>query len=145
MLKRRTPWAIAYLLVGLVCLLTAAAVAASSTRVDDLVPIAVFGVPGLVLTIRAPMFGVSFGAPGVKYSGLLKSRSYAWSEVQEVKCAVVTGTVFSSDVPELVLVSGKVDQLAMVAGYGAAGNTPNKRVERLVSELEATRASVLPA
>ncbi|CAN3979932.1 hypothetical protein KPATCC21470_2568 [Kitasatospora purpeofusca] len=145
MRKRRTPWAIVYLLVGLLCLLTSVSVAASSTKVDELIPIVLFGVPGLVLTFRAPMFGVSFGASGVKYSGLLKSRSYAWSEVQEVKCAVVTGTLFSSDLPELVLVSGKVDQLPMVAGYGAGGRTPNKRVERLVTELEATRTSALPA
>ncbi|WP_328957392.1 hypothetical protein [Kitasatospora purpeofusca] len=145
MQKRRTPWAIAYLLVGLVCLLTAVSVAASSTRVDDLIPIAIFGVPGLVLTFRAPMFGVSFGASGVKCSGLLNSRSYAWSEVQEVKYAVVTGTVFSANVPELVLASGKIDQLSILAGYGAGGNAQNARVEQLVTELETARTSALPA
>ncbi|WP_406114235.1 hypothetical protein [Kitasatospora purpeofusca] len=41
--------------------------------------------------------------------------------------------------------AGEVDQLAMLAGYGAGGSTPNKRVERLMTELEATRTSALPA
>ncbi|MFJ9446269.1 hypothetical protein ACIRRH_31080 [Kitasatospora sp. NPDC101235] len=143
MRKRRNPWALAYLLIGLVCLLIAVAVAADATRVDDLIPIVLGGVPGLVLTVRAPMFGVSFGDAGVKYSGLLNSRSYTWSEIQEVRPAVVSGTLFSSDVPELLLASGKIDQLPMLAGYGW-GNTPNRRVEQLVTELEEARLSAPP-
>ncbi|MEU1289529.1 hypothetical protein [Kitasatospora sp. NPDC005856] len=140
MSRRRNPWSVAYLLIGLVLLLTAVAGVAEFTRVDDLIPILLMGVPGLVLTVRAPMFGVSFGDAGLKYSGLLKSRSYTWSEIQEVRPAVVTGTVFSSDVPELLLASDEIDQLPMLAGYGA-GNRPNRRVEQLVADLEEARRS----
>lgn len=43
MRKRRTPWAIVHLLVGLLCLLTSVSVAASSTKVDELIPIVLFG------------------------------------------------------------------------------------------------------
>ncbi|WP_327674819.1 hypothetical protein [Kitasatospora sp. NBC_00458] len=144
MRKRRTPWALAYLLIGLVCLLIAVSVAASATRVDELIPIVLAGVPGLVLTIRAPMYGVSFGDAGVKYSGLLNSRSYTWSEVREVRSAVVSGTLFSSDVPELVLASGRTDQLPVLAGYGWGAET-NLRVEQLVAELEKARTSAVPS
>nr|BFD96070.1 hypothetical protein KitaXyl93_74300 [Kitasatospora sp. Xyl93] len=64
MRKRRNPWALAYLLAGLLLLLVAVAVAATAARADDLVPIVLTGVPGLVLTVRAPMYGVSFGGAG---------------------------------------------------------------------------------
>ncbi|MCG6500003.1 hypothetical protein [Kitasatospora sp. A2-31] len=120
----------------------AASVAADSTRADDLIPLVLTGVPGAVLTVRAPMSGVSFGAAGVKYSGLLTSRSYPWSEVAGVKSAVVSGTLFSSDVPELALASGKGDQLSMLAGYGW-GRRRNGRVARLVDELATARTSAL--
>ncbi|MFF2745744.1 hypothetical protein ACFVVA_09390 [Kitasatospora sp. NPDC058048] len=142
MRKRRNPWALAYFLVGLVFLLIAVAVAATATRVDDLIPIVLGGVPGLMLTIRAPMYGVAFGDTGLKYSGLLNSRSYTWAEIQEVRSAVVSGTLFSSTVPELLLISGKIDQFPMLAGYGS-GNTPNQRIEQLVAELEEARSSAL--
>lgn len=143
MQKRRNPWALAYLLVGLVCLLIAAGGVANATRVDDLIPIVLCGAPGLVLTVRAPMFGVSCGNAGVKYSGLLNSRSYTWSEIQEVRSAVVSGTLFSSALPELLLTSGGTDQLPMLAGYGATSR-PNRRVEHLVTELEEARAFAFP-
>ncbi|MFJ6772109.1 hypothetical protein ACIQOV_14280 [Kitasatospora sp. NPDC091257] len=124
------------------CLLIAVAGVASTTRVDDLTPICLTGVPGLMLTIRAPMYGVAFGDTGLKYSGLLNSRSYTWSGIQEVRPAVVSGTLFSSTVPELLLASGKTDRLPMLAGYGS-GNTPNQRIEQLVAELEEARSSAL--
>lgn len=59
MQKRRSPWALAYFLIGLVCALIAASSAAFFTRVDDLMPIVLAGVPGLVLTLRSPVHGVS--------------------------------------------------------------------------------------
>lgn len=62
----------------------------------------------LVLTLRTPVYGASFGADGVKYSGLLRAHSSSWPEVQAVKCATVSGTLFSSDVPELVLAASLV-------------------------------------
>uniref|UniRef100_UPI002F906AF8 hypothetical protein n=2 Tax=unclassified Kitasatospora TaxID=2633591 RepID=UPI002F906AF8 len=142
MRKRRNPSALAYLTIGLMCLLIAVAGVASTTRVDDLTPICLTGVPGLMLTIRAPMYGVAFGDTGLKYSGLLNSRSYTWSGIQEVRPAVVSGTLFSSTVPELLLASGKTDRLPMLAGYGS-GNTPNQRIEQLVAELEEARSSAL--
>ncbi|MFG2910299.1 hypothetical protein ACGF13_35275 [Kitasatospora sp. NPDC048286] len=138
--KRYNPWALVYFLIGLVLLLVGVSGVAYATRLDDLIPILGAGVPGLVLTVRAPIYGVAFGDAGVKYSGLLKSRSYTWPEIQEVRPAVVTGTLFSSDVPELLLASGNIDQLSMLAGYGW-GNTPNRRVEQLVAELEKARLS----
>ncbi|MFF3004165.1 hypothetical protein ACFVTF_15320 [Kitasatospora sp. NPDC057940] len=144
MQKRRSPWALAYFLIGLVCALIAASSAAFSTRVDDLIPIVLAGVPGLVLTLRSPVYGVSFGADGVKYCGLLRARSYAWSEVREVRSATVPGTLFSSGLPELVLADGKSDQLPLLAGYGW-GTKANRRVEDLVAELERARASALTA
>lgn len=140
MQKRRNPWAIVYFLIGLGCLLCTVSVAAYASRVDDLIPLLAFGVPGLVLTVRAPMSGVAFGGTGVKYSGLLRSRSRTWSEIREVRPAVVSGTLLSSDLPELHLASGETDQLPLLAGY-RFGNTPNRRVERLVAALEEARLS----
>lgn len=77
MQKRRSPWALAYFPIGLVCALIAASSAAFFTRVDDLMPIVLAGVPGLVLTLRSPVHGVSFGADSVKYCGLLRARAAA--------------------------------------------------------------------
>ena len=85
------------------------------------------------------MFGVSYGPAGVKYSGLLRTRSYVWADIREVRVAVLEGRVYSSDVPELVLASGGTDQLHMLAGHGS-GRT-NKRVKRLVAELETARVA----
>ncbi|MBO1414657.1 hypothetical protein [Streptomyces sp. FH025] len=118
--------------------------AAYATRVDDLIPIVLCGVPGLVLTVRAPMYGVSFGPAGLKYSGLLRGRSYTWSEIERVECATTPGTLFSSILPELVLADGKSDQLPLLAGYGF-GSKVNKRVEALVADMERARAAVSPS
>lgn len=96
----------------------------------------------MVLTIRAPIFGVSFGERGVQYSGLLRGRSYTWPEIQEVRSAVVPGTLFSADVPELALASGGTDQLPMLAGYGW-GRKTNKRVGRIVTRMERARIAAL--
>ncbi|MGW1177806.1 hypothetical protein ACWD4P_29290 [Kitasatospora sp. NPDC002543] len=68
-----------------------------------LVLVLVMGAVGAVLTVRAPVFGISYGPAGVTYSGLLRARSYAWADIREVRVAVQTGRVYSSDVPELVL------------------------------------------
>ncbi|MFJ9771434.1 hypothetical protein ACIRVF_09330 [Kitasatospora sp. NPDC101157] len=138
--KRRSPWVIAYFLIGLVCVLVAVSTAAYATRVDDLIPIVLTGVPGLALTLRAPMYGVSFGPTGLKYSGLLRARSYSWSEVEKVERATVPGTLFSSELPELALAGGRSDQLPLLAGYGR-GSKVNKRVETLVADLERARAA----
>lgn len=150
MRKRRTAWSITYFLVGGVFLLLAVLMAvgvvlsAGRGRVLDLIlssiVFVVLGVPGAVLTFRAPVVAVAFGPAGVRYSGLLGTRSYPWSEIREVRIAVLPGKVYSSDVPELVLASGGTDLLLMLAGHGS-GRT-NRRVKRLVAELEAVRSAV---
>ncbi|MFJ9839736.1 hypothetical protein ACIRYZ_04585 [Kitasatospora sp. NPDC101155] len=122
------------------CVLVSVSTAAYATRVDDLIPIVLTGIPGLVLTVRTPMYGVSFGPAGLTYSGLLRARSYTWSEVERVESATVPGTLFSSDLPELVLADGKSDQLPLLAGYGR-GSKVNKRVESLVADMERARAA----
>ncbi|MCX5165413.1 hypothetical protein OG887_00475 [Streptomyces sp. NBC_00053] len=61
-------------------------------------------------------------------------------DIWEVRVAVLPSTVYSSDVPELVLVSGGTDQLHMLSGH-SFGRARNKRVVRLVAELEAARAA----
>ncbi|MBD0672720.1 hypothetical protein [Streptomyces sp. CBMA156] len=151
MRKRRRPTAssLTYFLLGGACLLIAVViatgVAARMATTGDvrgarhLVPVLILGVPGAVLTFRAPVFGVSYGPAGVKYSGLLGARSYAWADIREVRVAVLRGTVYSSDVPELVLASGGTDQLHMLAGHSSG--RANKRVKRLVAELEAARTT----
>ncbi|MFJ2781016.1 hypothetical protein [Kitasatospora sp. NPDC087315] len=143
--KRRTAWSLTYFLLGGVCLLIAVVMATGlatkrvARGVEHLIPVLILGVPGAVLTFRAPVFGVSYGPAGVKYSGLLRARSYVWADIREVRVAVLEGTVYSSDVPELVLASGGTDQLHMLAGHGSGGT--NRRVKRLVAELEAARAA----
>ncbi|WP_424860330.1 hypothetical protein [Streptomyces sp. MMS24-I29] len=146
--KRRTAGSLTYFLLGGACLLVAVVMATGLTtkwarvgveHLEYLIPVLILGVPGVVLTFRAPVFGVSYGPAGVKYSGLLGARSYVWADIREVRVAVLEGTVYSSDVPELVLASGGTDQLHMLAGHGS-GRT-NKRVKRLVAELEAARAA----
>ncbi|MFD5974196.1 MULTISPECIES: hypothetical protein [Streptomyces] len=54
--------------------------------------------------------------------------------------AVVPGKVYSSDVPELVLAFGGTDQLLMLGGH-SWGRIRNRRITRLVAELEAARAA----
>lgn len=107
-----------------------------------LLPAVILGVPGVVLTFRAPVFGVRYGPDGLRYSGLLNARSHAWTDIREVRVAVVSGTVYSSDIPELVLASGGTDQLHMLSGH-SFGRARNRRVVRLVAELEAARAAAL--
>lgn len=146
--KMRTAWSITYILLGGACLLVtvvmASGLAAKWVREgvehpEHLIVLLVLGAPGAVLTFRAPVFGVSYGPAGLKYSGLLTSRSYTWADVREVRVAVLEGRVHSSDVPELVLASGGTDQLHMLAGH-SSGRT-NKRVRRQVAELDAARAA----
>lgn len=146
--KRRTAWSLTYFLLGGACLLVAVVMAAGVVtmwaregveHLGYLIPVLILGVPGAVLTFRAPVFGVSYGPAGVKYSGLLGARSYVWADIREVRVAVLEGTVYPSDVPELVLASGGTDQLHMLAGHGS-GET-NRRVKRLVAELEAARTA----
>ncbi|MEE1767060.1 hypothetical protein PUR34_02340 [Streptomyces sp. JV185] len=140
MRKRRPPWAIGYFLMGSVCLLIAVVMTAGMRHVVSLIPIMILGVPGVVLTFRAPVFSVSYGPDGVRYSGLLNARSHAWADVLEVRVAVLPSTVYSSDVPELVLASGGTDQLLMLGGH-SFGRARNRRVVRLVAELEAARVA----
>ncbi|MER8236341.1 hypothetical protein [Streptomyces sp. NPDC094049] len=140
--RRPTPWVVVYFLEGCACLLVAGVMAAGAHRVIHLVPVLVLGAPGAVLVCRAPVFGVRFGPSGVRYSGLLGSRSYLWADIREVRPAVLPSTVYSSDVPELVLVSGGTDQLLMLGGH-SWGRARNRRVVRLVAELEAARAAQL--
>ncbi|GAA1400876.1 hypothetical protein GCM10009639_42450 [Kitasatospora putterlickiae] len=134
-----------YFVLGGACLLIAVAIAVglvtkwARAEVEHLIPVLILGVPGAVLTFRAPLFRVSFGPTGLRYSGLLSARSYAWADVREVRVAVLKGRVYSSDVPELVLVSGGTDPLYMMAGHSSGGT--NRRVRRLVAELEAARAA----
>ncbi|MFB7470425.1 hypothetical protein [Kitasatospora sp. NPDC056184] len=134
-----------YFVLGGACLLVAVVIAIgvvtkwARAEVESLIPVVILGVPGAVLTFRAPVFGVSYGPTGLRYSGLLGARSYAWADVREVRVAVLKGRVYSSDVPELVLASGGTDQLHMLAGH-SSGRT-NRRVKRLVAELEAARAA----
>ncbi|MFG3532450.1 hypothetical protein ACGF8B_37905 [Streptomyces sp. NPDC047917] len=140
MRKRRPLWAIGYFLMGGACLLLAVVMAAGVSRVVHLIPVVILGVPGVVLTFRSPVFGVRYGPDGLRYSGLLNARSHAWAGIREVRVAVLSSTVYSSDVPELVLVSGGTDQLYMLSGH-SFGRARNKRVVRLVAELEAARAA----
>ncbi|MEV5204021.1 hypothetical protein [Streptomyces sp. NPDC053720] len=140
MRKRRPLWAIGYFLMGSVCLLIAVVMTAGIRDVVSLVPIVIVGVPGVMLTFRAPVFSVSYGPAGVKYSGMFGTRSHAWADVLEVRVAVLPGNVYSSDVPELVLASGGTDQLLMMAGH-SWGQARNRRVVRLVAELEAARVA----
>ncbi|MFB7917947.1 hypothetical protein [Streptomyces sp. NPDC056061] len=140
MRKSRPPWAIGYFLMGSVCLLIAVVMTVGMRHVVSLIPIVVLGVPGAVLTFRAPVFSVSYGPAGVRYSGLLGVRSYAWADVLEVRVAVLSGNVYSSDVPELVLASGGTDQLLMLGGH-SWGRARNRRVVRLVARLEAARVA----
>ncbi|MFJ9690719.1 hypothetical protein [Kitasatospora sp. NPDC101183] len=143
--RRRTAWSITYVLLGAVCLLVAVTMAAGFVKqwpraeVGILVPVLLLGVPGAVMTFRAPVFGVSYGPAGVRYTGLLGSRSYAWAEIREVRVAVLKGKVYTSDVPELVLASGGTDQLLMLAGHSSGRS--NRRVGRLVADLESARAA----
>ncbi|MER6365751.1 hypothetical protein [Kitasatospora sp. NPDC001527] len=143
---RRTAWSITYFLLGGACLLVAVMMAMGLAakwaregveHPEYLIVLLILGAPGVVLTFRAPVFGVSYGPTGLKYSGLLGSRSYVWADIREVRVAVLEGTVYSSDVPELVLASGGTDQLHMLAGHGSG--CTNKRVKRQVAELEAAR------
>ncbi|MEE1735174.1 hypothetical protein PUR49_01240, partial [Streptomyces sp. BE147] len=69
-------------------------------HLEYLIPVLILGVPGVVLTFRAPVFGVSYGPAGVKYSGLLGAHSYVWADIRKVRVAVLEGKVHSSDVPE---------------------------------------------
>ncbi|MEL5957316.1 hypothetical protein AADR41_21550 [Streptomyces sp. CLV115] len=140
MRKRRPLGAISYFLMGGACLLLAVIMAAGVSRVVHVIPVVILGVPGAVLTFRSPVFGVRYGPDGLRYSGLLNARSHAWADIREVRVAVLASTVYSSDVPELVLVSGGTDQLHMLSGH-SFGRARNKRVVRLVAELEAARAA----
>ncbi|KDN81510.1 PH domain-containing protein [Kitasatospora cheerisanensis] len=140
MRKRRTGWSITYFLLGVPCLLVAVTLASGVSRLTHLIPVVILGVPGAVMTFRAPFFSVSYGPQGVKYVGLFGSRSHAWADVREVRLTVLKGNVYSSDVPELVLASGRTDLFHMMAGH-SAGRTRNRRVERLVTDLEAARAA----
>ncbi|MFF2012994.1 hypothetical protein ACFVWY_28530 [Streptomyces sp. NPDC058195] len=143
MRKRRSLWSLSYFLTGCVCLPLAVVIAMGAMgarNVVGLLPAVVLGLPGVVLTFRAPVFGVRYGPDGLRYSGLLNARSYAWSDIREVRVAVLPSTVYSSDVPELVLASGGTDQLHMVSGH-SFGRSRNRRVVRLVAELEAARAA----
>ncbi|MFE7562017.1 hypothetical protein [Kitasatospora sp. NPDC057500] len=136
MRKRRTPWALGYFLVGGVCLLLSLVMSAGAPGLLRLLPLVLLGLPSAVLMLRAPAFGVSYGPAGLEYSGLFGKRSHAWADVREVRVAVLKGTIYSSDVPELVLASGATDVLHALSGGGT-----NRRVRRLVAELEAARAS----
>ncbi|MEV8454181.1 PH domain-containing protein [Streptomyces sp. NPDC052095] len=143
MRKRRGLRPLLYFLTGCVCLpLTVVMVVGTiaSRNVAGLLPVVALGFPGVVLTFRAPVFGVRFGPDGLRYSGLLNARSYAWADIREVRVAVLQSTVHWSDVPELVLASGGTDQLHMLSGH-SFGKDRNKRVARLVAELEAARAA----
>ncbi|MFF7454206.1 hypothetical protein [Kitasatospora sp. NPDC008115] len=140
MRKRRTPWALGYFLTGGVCLLLSMVMAAGARHGFQVVPVLLLGVPGAVLMLRAPRFGVSYGPTTLKYSGLLGTRSHAWADVREVRVAVLKGSVYSSDVPELVLADGRTDPLLVLQGH-SWGLARNRRVARLVAELEAARAA----
>lgn len=94
----------------------------------------------MLLTLRAPGLGVSYGPAGVRYSGLFGARTYRWADIREVRVAVVQGKVYSSDVPELVLAFGGTDRLLMLGGH-SWGRIRNRRITRLVAELEAARAA----
>ncbi|MFZ4279109.1 MULTISPECIES: PH domain-containing protein [Streptomyces] len=138
--KRRTAWALGYFLMGVACLLVAGVMAAGADRPVHLIPVVIVGVPGALLTLRAPRLGVCYGPAGVRYSGLFGTRTHAWADIREVRVAVLPGTVYSSDVPELVLASGGTDQLLMLGGH-SWGRTRNRRITRLVADLEAARAA----
>ncbi|MFE2290541.1 hypothetical protein [Streptomyces sp. NPDC059452] len=138
--KRRTLWAPGYFLMGCACLFVAGVMAVGARSVVHLIPVVVVGVPGALLTLRAPGLGVSYGPAGVRYSGLFGARSHAWKDIREVRVAVLPSTVYSSDVPELVLASGGTDQLLMLGGH-SWGRTRNRRITRLVAELEAARVA----
>ncbi|MYU22697.1 PH domain-containing protein [Streptomyces sp. SID8352] len=140
MRKRRPLGALGYFLMGGACLLVAVAMATGVRQAVHLLPVVILGVPGAVLTFRAPVFGVRYGPDGLRYSGLFNARSHAWADIREVRVAVLSGTVYSSDVPELVLASGGTDQLYMLSGH-SFGRARNRRVVRLVAELEAARAA----
>ncbi|MFF8613287.1 hypothetical protein [Streptomyces sp. NPDC015350] len=140
MRKRRPLSAIGYFLMGSACLLIAAVMAAGVRNVVSLVPIVILGVPGVMLTFRAPVFSVSYGSTGVRYTGMFGTRSHAWADVLEVRVAVLPGKVYQSDVPELVLASGGTDQLLMMGGH-SWGRARNRRVVRLVAQLETARVA----
>ncbi|MER5500901.1 MULTISPECIES: hypothetical protein [unclassified Streptomyces] len=140
MRKRRPLSAIGYFLMGSACLLVAVVMAAGVRDVVSLVPIVILGVPGVMLTFRAPVFSVSYGPAGVRYTGMFGTRSHAWADVLEVRVAVLSGKVYQSDVPELVLASGGTDQLLMMGGH-SWGRARNRRVVRLVAQLEAARVA----
>ncbi|MET9348388.1 hypothetical protein [Streptomyces termitum] len=140
MRKRRPPSAFGYFLAGVVCLLLAVLMAFGAGKVVGPVVLLLLGVPSALLAVRAPTFAVSYGPAGVGYVGLFGSRFHPWSEVREVRVAVLTGAIYSSDVPELVLTSGTTDQLLMLSGQ-SWGRIRNRRVARLVTELEAARTA----
>ncbi|WP_164837651.1 hypothetical protein [Streptomyces sp. B27] len=122
MRTRRTAWALGYFLMGVACLLVAGVMAAGADRLVHLIPVVIVGVPGVLLTLRAPGLGVSYGPAGVQYSGLFGTRTHAWADIREVRVAVVPGKVYSSDVPELVLAFGGTDQLLMLRATAGAGS-----------------------
>ncbi|MFD8708417.1 hypothetical protein ACFV1W_38545 [Kitasatospora sp. NPDC059648] len=54
--------------------------------------------------------------------------------------ATLPGTLFSSELPELVLSDDGSGQLPLLAGYGWGSKT-NRRVESLVADMESARAA----
>ncbi|MEV6976778.1 hypothetical protein [Kitasatospora sp. NPDC093806] len=123
-------------LIGLIALFTGVAIAAQASRVDELIPILIFGLPGLWLVIRCPVAGVYCTSEGVVYRGIMKTVRTGWADVVGVETATTSSPAATAYFPRLRLSSGGEVDLMSVAGYGMK----NTRVEEVIEWLRASKA-----
>ncbi len=131
--KISSPWLVFHFGAGVLLVFVAIAILLTASRIDDLIPIIIFGLPGAWLVFRVPVCGVYIDSSGVVYKGLLvRSRAASWAEVRGVSKGVVGGELAPSYFPVIELDSEKTIELMVIAGYGV----DNERIGDAIASLD---------
>lgn len=139
----RSPWLlVVWVLGGLMLLLGISVISASVTFSDAPFTITLSLLLGGWLCFLAPFSCVRITENGIKYRGLLRYWTLAWSEVDSVDVGLPReGNLLTSVVPVVKKKNGKVLELAVLSGYAATGGS-NRRVMAQVDRIRQVLSGV---
>ncbi|WP_331736525.1 hypothetical protein [Streptomyces sp. NBC_00045] len=128
----RSPWSFFVWLLGAAFLLIGVATLDPDRLTANIFTTSMaFGFGGWVFCM-APLSRVRVDGKAIRYFGVFKWKTFAWSGVEELSTIALGGDLMGSEAPVIRTVEGKEFPLLILAGYTGSKSGVNSRVQRQV-------------